>query len=95
LSAEQVAPFAKVHYADGAAPYAPLLPSITDRHIDAFTLSGTPDEVAEHMAKLRSAGVDGFIIMPFALAGGTAEDTLVQIGSKVWPQVEKHLQKHG
>ena len=26
LTAEQVAPFATVHYADGAAPYAPLLP---------------------------------------------------------------------
>jgi 5,10-methylenetetrahydromethanopterin reductase len=90
LSAEAIAPFASVHYAAGAAPYAPLLPLITDRHIDAFTLSGTPDEVAEHMAKLKAAGVDGFIIMPFAPAGGTAEDTLVKMGSKVWPMVQKH-----
>jgi 5,10-methylenetetrahydromethanopterin reductase len=90
LSAEQAAPFASVHYAAGATPYAPLLPLITDRHVDAFTLSGTPEEVAEHMAELKSAGIDGFIIMPFAPAGGTAEDTLVQMGSKVWPMAQKH-----
>lgn len=89
LSAETVAPFANVHYAAGATPYAPLLPSITDRHVDAFTLAGTVDEVTQHMVELRSAGVDGFIIMPFAPAGGTAEDTLMQMGTKVWPMVRK------
>jgi 5,10-methylenetetrahydromethanopterin reductase len=96
LSPEAIAPFASVHYASGAAPYTPLLPSITDRHVDAFTLAGTIDEVARHMIELKVAGVDGFIIMPFAPAGGSAEDTLVQMGAKVWPQVEKQaLKKHG
>jgi 5,10-methylenetetrahydromethanopterin reductase len=90
LSPEQIAPFANVHYAAGATPYTPLLPLVTDRHVDAFTLAGTIDEVARHMAELRAAGVDGFIIMPFAPAGGTAEDTLVQMGGKVWPLVHKH-----
>ena len=90
LPADSIAPFASVHYASGAAPYTPLLPLITDRHVDAFTLAGTVDEVARHMAELLAAGIDGFIIMPFAPAGGTAEDTLVQMGSKVWPMVQKH-----
>jgi 5,10-methylenetetrahydromethanopterin reductase len=89
LPAEATALFANVHYAAGAAPYAPLLPLVTDRHVDAFTLAGTIDEVAEHMISLKSAGVDGFIIMPFAPQGGTAEDTLTQMGSKVWPLVQK------
>jgi 5,10-methylenetetrahydromethanopterin reductase len=90
LPAEAVAPFANVAYASGAAPYAPLLPLITDRHVDAFTLAGTVDEITDHMIRLRKAGVDSFIIMPFAPEGGTAEDTLVQMGSSVWPRVRKH-----
>jgi 5,10-methylenetetrahydromethanopterin reductase len=90
LSAEAVAPFANVHYAAGAAPYAPLLPLVTDRHVDAFTLAGTVEEVAEHMVSLKAAGVDGFIVMPFAPEGGTAEATLTQMGTKVWPLVQRH-----
>ena len=89
LPAEAIAPFANVHYAAGPAPYKPLLPLVTDRHVDAFTLAGTVDEVADHMINLKSAGVDGFIVMPLAPPGGTAEDTLVQMGSKVWPLVQK------
>jgi 5,10-methylenetetrahydromethanopterin reductase len=89
LPADAIAPFAGVHYAAGAAPYAPLLPLVTDRHVDAYTLAGTIDEVAEHMVNLRAAGVDGFIIMPFAPPGGTAEDTLIQMGCKVWPLVQQ------
>ncbi|MBM3650793.1 MAG: LLM class flavin-dependent oxidoreductase [Alphaproteobacteria bacterium] len=90
LPAEAIAPFATVHYASGAAPYTPLLPLVTDRHVDAFTLAGTVEEVAQHMVELKSAGVDGFIIMPFAPEGGTAEATLADMGSKVWPLVNKH-----
>ena len=84
-----IAPFANVHYAAGAAPYAPLLPLVTDRHVDAFTLAGTVEEVAQHMLALRAAGIDGFIIMPFAPEGGTAEATMAEMGSRVWPMVKK------
>jgi 5,10-methylenetetrahydromethanopterin reductase len=88
LMPEQIAPFANVRYADGAAPYAPLLPLVTDRHVDAFTLAGTPDEVANHMGELRRAGVDSFLVMPFACEGSTAEQTLVALGKDVWPPVK-------
>jgi 5,10-methylenetetrahydromethanopterin reductase len=86
LSPEQIAPFANVRYADGAAPYTPLLPAITDRHVDAFTLSGSPDEVAQHMKDLRAAGADGFIVFPFACEGTTAAQTLIALGKDVWPR---------
>jgi 5,10-methylenetetrahydromethanopterin reductase len=88
LMPEQIAPFANVRYADGAAPYAPLLPLVADRHVDAFTLAGTPDEVADHMSELRHAGVDSFLVMPFACEGSTAEQTLVSLGKDVWPRVK-------
>jgi 5,10-methylenetetrahydromethanopterin reductase len=89
LTSEQIAPFANVRYADGAAPYAPLLPLITDRHVDAFTLAGTPDEVAQHMKELKIAGVDSFLVMPLAGEGVSAEQTLVTLGKDVWPRVKE------
>jgi 5,10-methylenetetrahydromethanopterin reductase len=89
LSPEAIAPFANVHYAAGAAPYTPLLPLVTDRHVDAFTLAGTVDEVAAHMTALRQAGVDSFIVMPLACEGSTAEETLVKLGKDVWPRVKR------
>jgi 5,10-methylenetetrahydromethanopterin reductase len=87
LSPEQIAPYANVRYADGAAPYTPLLPLVTDRHVDAFTLAGTPDEVVQHMKDLKAAGADGFIVFPFACEGTTAEQTLITLGKNVWPRV--------
>jgi 5,10-methylenetetrahydromethanopterin reductase len=87
LTEEQIAPFANVRYADGAAPYAPLLPLVTDRHVDAFTLAGTPDEVVQHMKDLMAAGVDSFLVMPLPCESTTAEQTLVALGKDIWPRV--------
>ena len=74
-------------YAAGATPYLRLLPLITDRHVDAFTLAGTVDEVVEHAIALHEAGVDGVIARPFAAEGGTIEQTIATLGSEVWPRV--------
>ena len=87
LTPEQVAPYANVRYADGAAPYTPLLPLVTDRHVDAFALAGTPDEIVQRMKDLKAAGADGFIVFPFACDGTTAEQTLTLLGKDVWPRV--------
>ncbi|CAN5556722.1 5,10-methylenetetrahydromethanopterin reductase [soil metagenome] len=87
LTDEQIAPFANVRYADGAAPYTPLLPLVTDRHVDAFTLAGSPDEVVQHMKDLKAAGADGFIVMPLPCEGTTAEQALVALGKEVCPRV--------
>jgi 5,10-methylenetetrahydromethanopterin reductase len=70
LPADALATVAGAAYAAGVTPYLPLLPLITDRHIDAFTLAGTIDEVAEHAIALREAGADGVIARPFAPKGG-------------------------
>jgi 5,10-methylenetetrahydromethanopterin reductase len=87
LPAETLAAVAGAAYAAGVTPYLPLLPLITDRHVDAFTLAGTIDEVAEHASALREAGVDGVIARPFAPEGGTIEETIVTLGSEVRPRV--------
>ena len=87
LPAEALATVAGAAYAAGVKPYLPLLPLITDRHVDAFTLAGTIDEVAEHAIALHEAGVDGVIARPVAAESATIEQTIVTLGSEVWPRV--------
>jgi 5,10-methylenetetrahydromethanopterin reductase len=86
LPAEALQAVAGAPYAAGVAPYLPLLPLVTDRHVDALTLSGTITEVTDHVVALLGAGIDGIIISPFAPKGGTIEDTIVSFGSTAWPQ---------
>jgi 5,10-methylenetetrahydromethanopterin reductase len=86
LPAEALAMVAGAAYAAGVTPYLPLLPLITDRHVDTLTLAGTVDEVTVHVISLREAGADGVIARPFAPAGGTIEETIATLGSEVWPR---------
>lgn len=87
LPPEAVASVKGAAYAAGVTPYLPLLPLVSDRHVDAFTLAGTPDEVAAHVRELRAAGADSIIIMPFAAPGGSIEATIEAFGTEVWPKV--------
>jgi 5,10-methylenetetrahydromethanopterin reductase len=87
LPADAVAAVAGAAYASGFTPYLPLLPLVSDRHVDAFTLAGTVDEVADHVVTLRRAGVDSVIVMPFAAAGSSIESTITRFGAEVWPKV--------
>jgi 5,10-methylenetetrahydromethanopterin reductase len=87
LPAEVLEAVAGAPYAAGIAPYLPLLPLITDRHIVALTLAGTIEEVVDQVLALCRAGIDGIIIRPFAPEGGTIEETIATFGSKVWPRM--------
>jgi 5,10-methylenetetrahydromethanopterin reductase len=89
LPTEAVARVAGAAYAAGVAPYLPLVPLVTDRHVDAFTLAGAVDEVTEHAIALRKAGADAIIARPFAPEGGTIEETIVKLGAEVWPRVRE------
>jgi 5,10-methylenetetrahydromethanopterin reductase len=91
LPPEAIASMAGAAYAEGVKPYLSLLPLVTDRHVDAFMLAGTVDEVAEHVVALRRAGMDSVITMPFAPEGGSIEETVVKFGSEVWPKVSRAM----
>jgi 5,10-methylenetetrahydromethanopterin reductase len=93
LPPEAVAAVASPPYAAGMAPYLPLLPLVADRHVDAFTLAGTVDEVAEHAIALREAGADVIIARPFAAEGGSIEETIVTMGAEVWPRVTAGVER--
>jgi 5,10-methylenetetrahydromethanopterin reductase len=86
LPAEATAPMANAPYAAGVSPYLPLLPLITDRHVDSLTLAGTPDEVAAHVSELLKAGIDAVIIRPIAGDGVSAEDTIAAFGA-IWSAI--------
>jgi 5,10-methylenetetrahydromethanopterin reductase len=88
LPAEAVAKVGDAPYAEGVKPYLPLLPLVTDRHVDAFTLAGSVDEIVAHAVALRRAGIGSVIIRPLAPPGGTVEDVIETFGKKIWPAVE-------
>ena len=80
LPPEATAPMANAPYAEGVRPYLPLLPLVTDRHVDAFTLAGTKAEVTAHIRELQQAGIDSFIVRPLPGEGVTVEDTIAALG---------------
>ena len=87
LPAEALAQVAGAPYSAGLAPYLPLLPLITDRHVDALTLAGTVDEVVAHAISLRDAGVDAIIARPTAPNADMNDETIYKLGAEVWPRV--------
>jgi 5,10-methylenetetrahydromethanopterin reductase len=88
LPSDLVASVAGAAYASGFAPYLPLLPHVTDRHVTSFTLAGDVAEVTAQVLELRRAGVDDVTVMPFAAEGTTIEDTITKFGLEVWPAVQ-------
>jgi 5,10-methylenetetrahydromethanopterin reductase len=84
LPTEATAPMAGAPYAEGVKPYLPLLPLITDRHVDAFALAGNSAEVTAHIIELRKAGIGSIIVRPLAGEGVTVEDTIAALG-EIWP----------
>jgi 5,10-methylenetetrahydromethanopterin reductase len=88
LPTEAVAQFAGTPYSAGTKPYMPLLPLVTDRHVDALTLAGTVDEVAAHGISLRDAGVDAIIARPTAPNPDMNDETIHRLGAEVWPRVQ-------
>jgi len=88
LPEDAVASIGDVPYAEGVKPYLPLLPLITDRHVDAFTLGGTVEDIVTHAAALRRAGIDSILIRPLAPQGGSVEGVIEIFGTRIWPAVE-------
>jgi 5,10-methylenetetrahydromethanopterin reductase len=88
LPATAVAGIGDAPYADGVKPYLPLLPLVTDRHVDAFTLGGTVEDIVAHAVALRGAGIDSFIIRPLAPQGGSVDDVIETFGKTIWPMIE-------
>jgi 5,10-methylenetetrahydromethanopterin reductase len=91
LPAEAVAKVAGAPYSAGITPYLPLLPLVTDRHVDALTLAGTVDEVAAHAIALRHAGVDIILARPTAPNANMIDETIFKLGAEVWPQVQEAI----
>src|SRR4029453_14294131 len=88
LPADAIASVGPAPYSEGVKPYLKLLPLVSDRHVDAFTLAGTADDITEHMIALRKGGIDSIIIRPLAGPDSTIDDTITTFGARIWPAVE-------
>lgn len=91
LPADARARVAGVPYGAGFEPYRPIVPLITDRHVDALALAGTVEEVTGHVVALGRAGIGQVAIHPFAPPGGTVDTTIRRFGEEVLPRAQKRL----
>ncbi len=64
---------------------------VPNSFVDRLTWAGTPQEVAEKIARVVDLGIDHITISPAPLKGGTIRDTVVACGEKVKPMVEALL----
>jgi 5,10-methylenetetrahydromethanopterin reductase len=91
LPKELLAGVADIPYGASSELYRNLLPFVTDRHVDAFTLAGTVEEVTARVVALRQAGVNSIIIRPFGSPMSTIDDTIRRFGTDVWPRAQAEL----
>ena len=91
MPAEMTAKYAIVDWTDNAA-WEQTLPLIEDRHVDAVTLAGTTEQVAQHVAELLASGIDSIIISPMAIEGDTTDEIILVFGEEIWPKLmrERH-----
>ncbi|MBV9201989.1 MAG: hypothetical protein JO320_02890 [Alphaproteobacteria bacterium] len=76
LPTEALRAVAGIPYSAGVPPFLPLLPLITDRHVNALTLAGTVEEVTDQVVALFRAGIDGTIIRPIAAVRSKSDPRL-------------------
>jgi 5,10-methylenetetrahydromethanopterin reductase len=91
LPADAVAKIADARYAAGVTPYLPLVPMVSDRHVNAFALGGSVDEIVAHVVALRRAGISSIIIRPLASQGCSVEGIIETFGKEIWPAVQEAM----
>lgn len=64
---------------------------VPDAFVDRLTWAGTPEEVAEKIARVVDMGIENITIAPAPLKGGSIRDTVEACGEKVKPMVEALL----
>jgi 5,10-methylenetetrahydromethanopterin reductase len=68
-----------------------LAAKIPDSVIDASTLAGTVEGVADNLVQLINAGMDEVIIRPSPLEGTGIEETLSRFATEVIPKVKEQI----
>ena len=73
-------------YTHEPGPLAALAPEVPDAFVDAVTLAGPPDVVADGVVRLARGGIGQFTIYPMA-AGGPVETVIERFQTEVMPRV--------
>ncbi|HEX6030293.1 MAG TPA: hypothetical protein VFY90_02605 [Tepidiformaceae bacterium] len=69
------------------------LAEATGHVLDALTLAGTVDEVAERVVALARAGIGQIIICPLAPPDGSVDDSIRRFGQEVVPAACRALRR--
>jgi 5,10-methylenetetrahydromethanopterin reductase len=73
-------------YTHDAGPLKPLVPLVPDELVDAVTLAGPPDVVAEGVVRLARGGATQLLVYPLA-ADGNVDGVVERFQSEVMPRV--------
>jgi 5,10-methylenetetrahydromethanopterin reductase len=74
-------------YSHDPGPLMAVAGDVPDEFVDAVTLAGPPDVVADGVIRLARGGITQFIVYPQAAAGATAEDVVERFQTNVMPRV--------
>lgn len=88
---ELVADLRQMGYTHDEAKLANMAQRVPDHIIDAMTLAGTPEEVAERAVRIVRRGVSQILVRPSPSPDGGIEGTLEAFATQVMPMVRQEL----
>jgi 5,10-methylenetetrahydromethanopterin reductase len=80
----------RLPYTHDPAPLTKLAPLVPDDFVDAVTLAGPPEAVAEGAVRLARSGVEQLMVYPLG-PGGRSGTTIERFQTDVMPQVHREL----
>ena len=79
-------------YTHDVAPLVKVAPLVPDTFVDAVTLAGSADHVAQGVARLARSGIGQLLVYPVA-SEGSIVDTIERFQTAVMPAVRKELER--
>ena len=79
-------------YTHDDSTLADMAQRVPDHIIDAMSLSGTPEEVAQRVVRIVRRGVNQILVRPSPSPEGGIDGTLEAFATKVMPVVRRELE---
>ena len=86
------ASLSQMGYTHDDATLAHMARQLPDHIIDAMTLAGTPEEVAQRVGKIVRRGVNQIMVRPLPSPEGGIDATLEAFANQVMPLVRRELE---
>jgi alkanesulfonate monooxygenase SsuD/methylene tetrahydromethanopterin reductase-like flavin-dependent oxidoreductase (luciferase family) len=92
VSPDLAVSLSQMGYTHDDATLAHMAQGVPDHIIDAMTLAGTPDEVAQRVGAIVRRGVNQILVRPLPSPEGGINGTLEAFATQVMPVVRRELE---